>query len=223
MNGLKEGGEMENRDLNLTVGVGLQLEKIDDLTRYVVELLGYRVGEGVIITAPYDQDDQVPLAIGDEVIIRHLGGVSGQFAFRTMVVHMMSEPYPHVHLKYPGDIDATMMRRDIRVPVNETVTRMALDDMGNQLDIEMQNISRGGAMLVSPVELGMVGEEFTIEMPLLSEESTAVVTLNCAVRHVREKMESETASYHHGVEFVAMDTEAREYITDFIQLQSDKS
>jgi len=210
---------MASRDLNLTVGVGLQLERRVDGSRYVIELLGYRVGEGVIITAPYDQNDQIPLVVGEEVSIRYLGGVS-HFEFCSKVIQIVAEPYMHVHLDYPDDIDAKMMRRDVRVPINETVMRLALDEMGKPLATEMINISSRGAKLVSPVQLGAVGEEFCIEMPMLSEST--VVTLNCLVRYVKERVESATTLYHHGVEFMGMDAAAREYIAEYIGQFSDK-
>lgn len=213
---------MENRDLNLTVGVGLQLEKIGDGTRYVIELLGYRVGDGVIISPPYDQKEQIPLEVGDEVMIRNLGG-SRQFSFNSRVSHIMAEPYQHVHLNYPNDIDATMMRRDVRISVNESVTHMALDKMARPFEIEMKNISIRGAKLVAYVQLGTVDEGFNIEMPNLTEDQSRIVTLECVIRHVRERVENGESEYHHGVEFTNLGTLERDYIAYFIAQQAEKA
>ena len=55
---------MDSRDLNLMVGAGLQLEKQGSDERYLVELLGYSVGKGVIISAPQASDERMVLAPG---------------------------------------------------------------------------------------------------------------------------------------------------------------
>jgi len=210
---------MTNRDLNLMVGVGLQLEKHDNGVRYLVELLGYSVGEGVIISAPLEDDQRIPLSLGEEVIIRYLGGVS-QYAFRSYVSHIATEPYLHVHLKYPGGIEATMTRRAVRMPVYESVIRLAIDDMGSNLPVEMKNLSYGGASLVAPVQLGIEGERFSIDMPTISPEREKLVTLPCVVRHVTTSKEGESNSYCHGIEFVDVDGIARDFIGRYIEYRS---
>lgn len=209
---------MANRDLNLMVGVGLQLEKNNNGMRYLVELMGYRVGEGVIISAPHEHNDQIPLSPGDAVTIRYLGSVS-QYAFSSQVTHIATEPYPHIHLAYPGGIEATMTRRAVRVPVRESVIRLAIDDMGSKLPVEMRNISYGGASLVAPVQLGIQGERFNIDMPTLSP-SHKVVTLPCVVRHVTSSEDDDATSFSHGVEFIEADSLARDFIGRFIDHRS---
>lgn len=206
---------MTNRDLNLMVGVGLQLEKNGNGMRYLVELLGYSVGEGVIISAPLERDNRLSLAPGDEVTIRYLGGVS-QYAFRSRVTHISTEPYLHVHLEYPGGIEATMTRRTVRMPVKESVIRLAMDDAGNKLSVEMKNISFGGASLIAPVKLATRGERFSIDMPTLSADHKNAVVLPCVVRHVSAQRDGEVSIYHHGVEFIDVDGIARDFIGRYL-------
>lgn len=210
---------MTNRDLNLMVGVGLQLEKNDSGARYFVELLGYRVGEGVIISAPLECDNRLSLESGDEVTVRYLGGVS-QFAFRTRVTHISTRPYLHVHLEYPGGIEATMTRRAVRMPVKESVIRLAMDDDGHKLPVEMKNISVGGASLIAPVKLGGIGERFSIDMPTLSPDNKKAISLPCLVRHISTQRQGDASIYHHGVEFVDVDSLARDFIGRYIEHRS---
>ncbi|MBL1258960.1 MAG: flagellar brake protein [Thiotrichaceae bacterium] len=210
---------MTNRDLNLMVGVGLQLEKNDSGARYFVELLGYRVGEGVIISAPLEHDNRLSLAHGDEVTVRYLGGVS-QYAFRTKVTHISTAPYLHVHLEYPGGIEATMTRRAVRMPVKESVIRLAMDDDGHKLPVEMKNISMGGANLIAPVKLGELGERFSIDMPTLSPDKKKAITLPCVVRHISTQRQGEASIFHHGVEFIDVDSLARDFIGRYIEYRS---
>ncbi len=213
---------MTNRDLNLMVGVGLQLEKSCNGMRYLVELLGYSVGEGVIISAPLERDKRLSLAPGEEVTIRYLGGVS-QYAFRSRVTHISTEPYLHVHLEYPGGIEATMTRRAVRMPVRESVIRLAMDDEGSKLPVEMKNISFGGASLIAPVKLATRGERFSIDMPTLSADLEKAVILPCVVRYVSAQREGEASIYHHGVEFIDVDGIARDFIGRYLEHRSAAS
>ncbi len=209
---------MINRDLNLMVGVGLQLEKNNNGMRYLVELLGYSIGEGVIISAPLERDNRISLSAGEEVTIRYLGGVS-QYAFRSRVTHISTEPYLHVHLEYPGGIEATMTRRAVRLPVRESVIRLAMDDGGSKLSVAMKNISVGGASLIAPVRLAMEGERFSIEMPTLSLKRGKSVVLPCVVKHISARRDGGETTYHHGVEFIDVDGIARDFIGRYLQHQ----
>ncbi len=209
---------MKNRDLNLMVGVGLQLEKNNNGMRYLVELLGYSVGEGVIISAPFERDNRLPLAPGDEVTVRYLGGVS-QYAFRSRVSHISTAPYLHVHLEYPGGIEATMTRRAVRLPVSESVIRLAMDDGGSKLSVAMKNISFGGASLLASVRLATEGERFSIEMPTLSLECGKSVVLPCVVKHIAARRDGREMTYHHGVEFIDVDGIARDFIGRYLEHQ----
>lgn len=212
---------MDNRDLNLTVGIGLQMERSKCGSRYLVELIGYRVGEGVVVTTPQNMTGtEPPLNIGDEVVVRYMGEVR-KYAFRSKVVQISTSPYSHIHLEYPAGIEATMTRRAIRVPVKESVLRLALDDEGEPLFVDMVNISMGGAKLVSPVQLGNEGEEFAIEMPTLSPDRNRVVKLMCIVRHVTMQMEFETTTYQHGVEFIDLEPAAEQFIEHYIRHRAD--
>jgi len=210
---------MADRDLNLMVGVGLQLEKNDSGARYFVELLGYRVGEGVIISAPLEADKRLSLMQGDEVTVRYLGRAS-QYAFKTVVSHISTVPYLHVHLEYPGGVEAMMTRRAVRMPVKESVIRLAMDEDGHKLAVEMKNISFGGASLVAPVKLGGLGERFSIDMPTLSPDNKQAVTLPCVVRHISTQRDGESSTFHHGVEFIDVDSLARDFIGRYIEHRS---
>jgi len=207
---------MTNRDLNLTVGVGLHLEKNSNGARYLVELLGYRVAEGLIISAPLEQNERIPLTAGEEVTIRYMGGVS-QYAFRSRVTHIAAKPYLHIHLEYPLGIEATMTRRAVRMPVRESVIHLAMHDGGKKLAVDMKDISFGGASLVAPAQLGCKGERFNIDMPTLSPTQGKALTLSCVVRHVTAQQRGEQMVYHHGVEFIDVDSLAHDFISRFIE------
>ena len=206
---------MDSRVLNLMVGAGLKLEKHDSEVCYLVELLGYKVGKGVIISAPQESDDRIAIKPGDEVTVRYLGGTSN-YAFRSQVVQVSTVPYPHVHLAYPGGVEATMTRRAIRVPVKQQAVRLALSDNGQQISVAMDDISHGGARLVAAKALANEGDRFSIDMPTQAPDRESVLSLSCVVRYVREKTDGEQTTFYHGIEFQGMDAAARVFISRFI-------
>lgn len=205
---------MDSRDLNLMVGAGLQLEKQAGNERYLVELLGYSVGQGVIISAPQESDERMALASGDEVTLRYLGGGSQQ-SFKSQVSLVATEPYPHVHLSYPSGSEAVISRRAVRMPVKQTPVRLAM--RGADQRLAMEDISHGGARLVASERLAKQGESFSIDIPTLAPDREAVVTLTCAVRYIREASEDGESVFHHGIEFENVDAAARTFISRFIR------
>ncbi len=211
---------MNSRDLNLMVGVGLQLGKKGSDTQYLVELLGYRVGEGIIISAPQETDERLAVKEGDEVTVRYLGGVS-HYAFRSQVIHISHEPYLHIHLAYPGGIEATMTRRAARVALKQQAIRLAINDQGKNISVAMEDISHGGARLVASQLLGSEGEHFSIDMPTQAPDRETMLTLGCVVRHVREEQGDGESIYHHGIEFQNMDATASTFISRFIRQNMD--
>jgi len=207
---------MNSRDLNLMVGAGLQLQKKGSDERYLVELLGYRVGEGVIISAPQEGDGRVALTAGDEVTVRFSGGASG-YSFESRVTHIAEVPYLHVHLTYPEGTEGRMKRRAPRVPIKRQGIRLSMKAPDQQQSVVMEDVSHGGACLVAPHRLGGVGEHFSIDLPAPAPEGLVMTSLPCVVRHVREEQRDDKSVYLHGIEFQELDAVARTFISRFIR------
>ena len=206
---------MNKRDLNLMVGAGLLMQKQDSDERYLVELLGYMVGKGVIISAPQESNERLAVKPGDEVTIRYMGGVS-RYAFRSQVTYIANEPYAHIHLAYPRGVEAAMMRRAVRVPVKKQGIRLVINDQGKKLSVAMEDISHGGARLVAAQLLGHQGECFNIDIPTQVPDRETVMSLACVVRHVREEQQGGQSVFHHGIEFQYLDAASRSFIRRFI-------
>ncbi len=208
---------MNNRDLNLTVGASLLLERKSNGHQFMVELVGYSIGRSVMIRLPEESDSCLALTLDEQVILRYLGG-DNQFAFQSRVSYLAAEPYPHVHLDYPMGVQGRALRKAPRIDVNsEAQVSLCLDDHGRQVSVKMMNISETGARLLATSKLAGSGESFTIEIPMISGNQERVVALTCVVRHVNDIPYGPNKEYHHGVEFVSVDDSARALIHRFIQ------
>ncbi len=206
---------MSDRVMNMIVGSGIKLEKIDTREIYLVELLGYSVGRGLIISTPTESNSRPAIKPGDEISIRYLGE-GDAYAFRSRVTHVVNDPYPHAHLEYPGGIQGETVRRAVRVPVQPNALRLTLNNDGKAVTVSMQNISLGGARLVSPARLGGCGERFSIDLPTMSGGEQSALTLTCIIRHVSELREDDQKVFCHGIEFENIDRHGREFIARFI-------
>jgi len=206
--------------LNLMVGCGLQLEPVSGNSCYLVDLMGYRPEQSLIVTAPVSDDGSLPVAEGDEVAVRYLGG-DNSFAFYSRVLCIAGKPYPHLHLEYPSGVQGVITRRSIRVPIDGPVMSLAMLDGGQRLNVTMADISVHGARLISNIRLGNVNDTFTIEMPDISAAGEESLALPCVIRHVREQIEmpghAQGCIYHHGVEFDRLEQAAQLFIARFIQ------
>ena len=211
---------MISQTLNLMVGCGLQLEPAKGSACYLIDLLGYRAEQSLIVTLPSNDDGTPSVAEGDEVVIRYLGG-DNSFAFYSRVLCCMEKPYPHLHLEYPSGVQGIITRRSLRVPIEGPVMSLAMSDGKRKINVIMADISVHGARLVSSTRLGNVDDTFMIEMPDVAAAGEEHLVLPCIIRHVREQFDmpehDQGGVYHHGVEFDQLEQAAQLFIARFIQ------
>lgn len=205
--------------LNLVIGSSLQIERLADDSGllHAATLIGYKTGHTLMITAPED----TPFADGDRCIVRFESG-DNRFAFNTHVMSVSIHPFPYLHLDYPTGVQAVMARRSQRLPVNELVMMLVMEDAGRKFSVALADISASGARLVANQRLGSVGEKFSIEIPNQVYQATERVVLPCTIRYVRDEKrstDSGTTVFHHGVEFAGLTQKALVFIERYI---SDK-
>jgi c-di-GMP-binding flagellar brake protein YcgR len=210
---------VSNISLNLIIGSSLQVERLADDTGLLhnVTLIGYKTGHTLITTAPND----VPFAEGERCLVRFECG-DNRFAFNTHVMSTRNHPFPYLHFDYPRGVQSVMSRRNQRLPVNDLVMMLVMEDAGRKFSVALADISASGARLVANQRLGAVGEKFSIEIPNQVYQATERVVLPCAIRYVREEnrvSQSGTTVFHHGVEFSGLTQKALVFIGRYI---SDK-
>lgn len=207
---------MSRISLNLVIGSSLQIERLADDTGMLhgATLIGYKTGHTLIVTAP----EGTPLGEGDRCVVRFESG-DNRFAFNSHVMFVRAHPFPYLHLDYPAGIHAVMARRSQRLPVNELVMMLVMEDAGRKFSVALADISASGARLVANQRLGSVGEKFSIEIPNQVYQATERVVLPCTIRYVRDEKratDSGTTVFHHGVEFAGLSQRALVFIDRYI-------
>lgn len=214
---------MKNTELNLSVGstMHVDLETDGNHESYPVTLIGYLDGKSLLVTMP--QREGVPLHLddGSDFIVRYTSGDSN-YAFESAVIGTSLKPYPHLHLKYPEGVQGVMLRRGIRVPLENLAIMLMMTDGEKKISVAMTDISLSGARLVAPSHIGSVGDEFAIEMPTSPEVCAQGVVLPCVIRYIREEKSATSRAkriVHHGVEFRELEKQAHRFVERFIKDQ----
>jgi len=202
--------------LSLLVGSPIQLDRLlkggESANGTVI---GCVVGKSVMVSWPTQQGNLITTEVGEEFVAKISDG-DANYAFRTSITHLCQEPFPYVHLEYPGGVVGSLLRRGHRVPVDLPTIRLSVRDGPRTLAVTMLDVSQSGARLVAPERLGDVGEIFTIEMRI--RPGNERVTLPCNIRYVLagpSGVKGERA-YYHGVEFKGMDGKAQGFVERLI-------
>ncbi len=208
---------MNSRALNMLVGSGLKLEARGGDACYLVEMIGCLTGKSLLVTAPYDERGRLAVGVGDEVVIRYLGG-DNSYAFYSRVLCVCADPYPYLHLAFPEGVQGVLTRRGTRLPIEGPCMSLAMLDRGRKISVMMADISIHGARLIAPYRLGEIGETFSIEMPQIPAAGDEPLALPCVIRHVQaQRGEGGDEKVHHGVEFDQLEQAAQLFIARFIQ------
>lgn len=209
---------MDKPTLNLVVGSVLQIELPQaGIHEVPVTLIGYVPGRSIMVMPQAEAKTRQILHVGDACVARFESG-DNLYAFDTQVLCLAEQPFLHAHLAYPQGVQGTMVRRSQRVPVNDVVMMLVMEEAGRKLSVALADISLSGARLVAGSRLGEIGERFSIEIPHLGGGAEERVVLPCRVRYVREER-SHTADkrvYHHGVEFIDLNRQAWIFIERYI-------
>lgn len=212
---------MNKPTLNLVVGSTLQIELPQAGTPTVpVTLIGYVPGRSIMVMLQSTAEPPArPLMRGgDPCVVRFESG-DNLYAFDSQVLCLAEQPFLHVHLSYPQGVQGAMVRRSQRVPVNDVVMMLVMEEAGRKMSVALADISQSGARLVAGSRLGEIGERFSIEIPHVGNTGTERVVLPCRVRYVREEQSASAGNkrvYHHGVEFTDLSRQAQVFIERYI-------
>ncbi len=215
---------MADDDLRLQVGEPIQLEMLSDKgqQRHTVKVIGYVPHRSILVTMP---------RVGGKVVMMREGLVMNArlltnnraMGFTTSLLRAPLQPYPYMHLSYPRDLQATVVRSSHRVAVNLVVairTQFARED-SNEMDEQaiMVDISLGGALLQAVLPLGTVGQTITLATRLVVAEMERFLTLEATIRSIRAQSgvnKLVASHYIHGVEFLPMPPHEKLVVHGFV-------
>ena len=207
---------MTGNSVSLEVGELIRLEHVSDNVHYCsnVKLIGYADGQSLIVSYP---ETTLALAIGDEMVARFFTD-DKVFAFQTKILKLNKKPYNYMHLHYPIGVQGKMTRHGVRVPVKPRSIGLTMRDGSDEIKVSLADLSGSGARLVSPKRLGQIDDKFMIDMQ--GPHAGRVITLPCVIRYIRNDLcvdgASISTSYHHGVSFDGLDSDATSFIESFV-------
>ncbi len=202
--------------LNLAVGSTLELEfaSNSDLRNLHSELIGYAQNQSIILTHP--QKDSIPVQVNPgDIFIVSLKQGDADVTFETEVVAVLNSPYPHIHTTYPDNIRSGSLRKSNRIPAAPAKVRLSMESDKEITAISIYDVSCAGACLVADKRLGVMDDQFQIEIQ--TGAGQGYTSVDCMIRYIREVREDGKSKFHHGVIFIGMDAEAQLFLWKFVQ------
>lgn len=198
--------------LHLQVGDELQLQFVagDTEDRYAVQVIGYLVGQSLLVTAPRNKGKVMLVRDDQRFAVRALqGGTILGFIASVLQSHCL--PYPYLHLSYPTDIERIVVRNALRVTV-ETPTLVCpaglSDREGAWQQVELIDLSTTGARLETGVVLGKLGDGLRLRLRLGVCDEEEALELSCCMRNITQvgmRRPQQAGAYRYGVEFQNVD------------------
>ncbi len=200
--------ELGLQDINkLQIGDTLQLQYAPPSTntdRFSVRVIGCLPNESIVTTTPMRGGKVMLICEGINFTVRLLQG-SAVLGFNAKVLQSTTKPYPHIHLTYPEDVEAKVIRNAQRVNSNlqATVKNTQLIENEEQVHkVTLVDISLTGARLEGGELLGKVGDELYINAPLRVCESEEFLRTSINICSVTpRKTEDGEWVYYYGVAF----------------------
>ncbi|WP_430459663.1 flagellar brake protein [Thalassolituus sp. LLYu03] len=174
-------------DLRLLPGQPLQLDfegYTSDRDRSV--LIGYRAGQGIIVTTPVVNGSPMVLKLGTPLAVRLFATqMNCACAFRTDVIHVSRAPYPHLHLTMPTKLVLGEVRSSVRAKVALISTVYFGDGQSKKASAMIRDLSLGGARITSKVLPVSAGEDIRMTAQVSVSGIERIVTLEGIVRSVQ--------------------------------------
>ncbi len=209
-------------ELRPQVGERVRLETRSPRARYAVQLIGFRDGGSVLVSAPRASGGVPPLNEGAPLTARLMAG-NWICTFDTRLLKIQSQPYPVWHLEYPAALDVQRVRHHTRVPVNLRVS-VDCDEHSTPaaafpVTALCSDIHVSGACIESSRLLGRVDDKLYITARVSVSGIDHVILAPAIVRNLYESEAGSFPVISHGVEFVDLEEDTRLILAGFVYQQ----
>lgn len=210
-------------DLKLPIGTRVSLQKLDpgDDSRYTSHLVGVLKEASIITEVPAPGGELAMFRQGQPLLLRIFNGTR-VFAFMANVLFVRYSPKAYLHLQWPKVVEGTEVRARQRVKVRLIAAASAVtpDDVSHSHAVVTDDLSAGGARLVSMVPLGEIGDEVDLSFRLRTAIGEATLRLHARIR-TEGPARAGSRERAYGVEFV--DLEPLELLTleGFVHTMND--
>jgi len=210
--------ERDFEALQLPIGGGLVIERTENARKFNVQLLGYKKGVSLMISAPQSKGREVMLETGDALRVRLLSGKSVA-AFETHVRYRCFQPFSYYHLSYPHSIEVVDVRNAERVKANLSASVdsefVLIGDWPKQVAIE--NLSETGLCFMSSDFLGLLGHELMFSLTLTLNGRESALRLPGVIRNIEHpEADRHPKRYQVGVQFTQLEESERLVLAAYV-------
>jgi hypothetical protein len=216
----EDGAPIPFEDLALQPGEMLQvhsaLEVVGDFLP--VGLLGYLKNQTLIVTNPIADGRVVSVKEGTPYNVKGFSGTR-HFVFKSKVLKVYAQPYPHMHLEYPRLVNTTRIRATLRSVVNCPAT-LYNPISRKETAVVLRDLSVGGGLLVLPEAIGRKDARYTLSfMVRIADDLEEEVRTEVIVRALDTQVSRDVTTHTMGVQFVELDRAARLLVTTLVYRQ----
>ncbi len=202
-------------DLSLMPGHRLSLQTANSKAQHSVLYIGSLPGRSLITTLPEGQEGWWHWKTGgtDKIVLRGLVNTHA-FAIHGHPIFVSTTPYPLIHFLYPESVVVKQARSSPRVQVKLPADVTRVDTTVHEA--MLQDVSVSGAMILSKVPLGEVGDILTARIPIILETHTQLISVFASIAW---SSGDEKAGYLCGILFSEIPPETDLLLRAFVYFQ----
>lgn len=202
-------------------GERLRVESASPRCRFAAELVGYRVGASVLISAPRAGSRVRRIAEGTPLTVRLVAG-NRICAFTSRLLATADTPFGYWHLEYPQHVEVRRIRTGTRVPVRMRVAVDSQDEEHLQPALPCAglctDISLQGACIETLQPVAQPGDALFLTLRLRVAGIDQVLLVPALVRNQQPAAPGE-GRFCLGVEFQELEEEAQLILAAFVYQQ----
>lgn len=205
---------MEQLNLNVDDPLIIEFPHIKPGQRYRCKLLGYNIGQSIMITSPRDGSDAPLLRENDLCTVRYMDGINA-CAFKSRVRRNCIEPYPYVHLYFPHSIEAVQLRQAQRFSVKFDANVHAAG--GESVPVCVSDICTQGVGFFAPRAIAEPGESIVIDIDL-GDDSSRIISLRAEICNAKQARSEggDDHGYRYGAKLLMADADSQLKISELI-------
>jgi len=196
--GLDSGSasQVDFESIRLRPGAQLQIQHLNRVTeKYNLRLIGAIKGRSILLTLPIVDGQPARMLKGQSYIIRGFNGKHA-YAFTSHVIQARAHPFHYVHFSYPLSVESKIVRKSLRVNVNQPASVIG---RSAQIPVTMIDLSAKGSMIDSSQPVGEIGDMVNVQFDVAFEEIKTRLTLSAKIRNANYSKDA--TSIRVGVEF----------------------
>lgn len=215
---------MKNKhEFKVKLGDLVQIQHIPDDGRehFNAEIIGNTPNKSLILSAPVsDTGKFTTLRKNQRFMVRMLRG-NKLFGFEAVVLNYFTQPYQHVHLSQPHNVECFVVRGAQRINT-DNLMMSAQAGTDTPVTANIVNISATGALLQCHQPLGKQDDKLAVSLELTISSINKYVRLNSIIRNLstpEDHKENNNGHYRYGLEFLDTEEDPRLIVNVYVNEQ----